>query len=842
MRDSEVRRTPAAPDVKVPRSRARLAWKLVRGLMIGIALLVLILAAGAYVYMTRSLPRTSGSVQAAGLNAPVEVVRDSSAVAHIFAQDEHDAEFALGYVHAQDRLWQMEFQRRVVQGRLSEILGPDTLEADEYMRTIGIHRAAEAAWPLLPADARATVQAYVAGVNAFVSAHSGSRLPPEYTILGVKPELWTPVDVLGLVKLMAFNMAGNFAAELLGADLVRAVGAERAAQLLPTSPATDLTIVPERTWPSQGFRRSSPGDGLSLTATHRQLLSGIRRLKALTGVTESTAGIGSNAWVIDGARTTTGKPLLASDPHLGAQIPSTWYLAHLSAGPLDVIGATIPGLPAVVIGRNRSIAWGLTNLYADTQDLFRERLDARGTAAEFEGRMEPLQFRRENIAVHGREPKALTIRISRHGPLISDIEARKKPTGDAKAQDVFALRWTALDPDDTSIISLLRINTAGDWHEFRGALGHLVAPALGYVYADTRGNIGFVAAGRIPIRRSGDGSLPAEGWSGRSEWTGAIPANAAVSAYNPPDHLIISANNRPAPPDYPYLLGTSWEKPYRAERILQLLDTRSRLSAADMQDIQTDTVSLEALTLVPKLLALVKPENATEGRALELLRRWDGNMNTESPAAALFAEWRLRLPGAIAGDELGRTLVERYSGWSDLYVSRFLTQVFRDPHNPWWDVVTTPQHEDCRAIAGQTLREAIAGLNGRFGAEESQWRWGRLHHASFPHQPFTYVPGLRLIFDRSAVTGGGSSTVNVGEYGADPSFTQNVVSAYRQVVDLSDPNAGRFILAVGQSGHPLSAHYDDLLRDWRDGRYRSMPLDRAAVMLDAKKTLWLRPR
>lgn len=809
-------------------------------------------SAGGYLYVRRSLPQLSGSATVAGLRAPIEIIRDVDAVPHIYAQNKLDALFGLGYVHAQDRLWQIEFQRRIGQGRLSEILGPTTLATDRFLRTLGVNRAAQSAWENLPAESREQTEAYIAGINASIAASQGN-LPPEFLLVGAKPEPWTGPDVLVWQKMMAWDLSGNYGTELMRSDLARKVGLDRADQLLPGYPEDGPVIV------------QSLGNGVG----YDQLIELGEQVRALMGVGGPNGeGLGSNNWVVDGTKSPSGKPILADDPHLATRIPSTWYLAHLSAGELDVIGATLPGAPGIVIGHNRDIAWGVTNLGPDVQDLFRERLDPSGTMAEFQGTMEPMRIITETIQVKDQPPVQQVVRITRHGPLISDALNANDAELPASARreaalEPLAFRWTSLDAEDNTLTAFLELNDARNWEQFTAALSNYVAPAQNFVYADVQGNIGYYAPGRLPIRAAGDGALPAEGWSGKNEWTGSIPFEELPHVYNPPEHFIATANNRPVSDDYPYFLGRDWAQPYRAQRITDLLQSKELLSIDDHAAIQNDVVSLYARELLPQLLALTTPGQGGEdlAQALELLRNWDHTMSGDSAAAAIFSAWQQRLPRALSGDELGTDLINRYEG-RVTFTAPFLHTTLADSKSAWCDDVTTPSAESCTNVITQALSEALADLRVRLGADMTRWRWDQLHITVFPHQPLDSVGPLRRVVSRSIGNGGDSSTVNVGHFGcartagasasarpaasvrffecAQP-FEQRAIPGYRQLIDLADLNGGRFIQAIGQSGHPLSPHYDDYLQDWQAVRYRTMRFERATIEQAQQATLRLQP-
>jgi penicillin amidase len=824
--------------------------------------------------LRRSLPRTRGTLRLPAGNgqptAPIEIIRDRDAVPHIYAATARDAYFGQGFVHAQDRLWQMEFQRRIGQGRLSEILGENTLPLDRYLRTLGVYRAAQGDWQTLPAKAREYIEAYIAGVNAFLAGHRG-KLPPEFLILRTRPEPWTGPDVLVWAKMMAWNLSGNHRNETLRRDIVDRVGEERAAELMPGYPEDGRAIVdvsrasscPSRATgvaPDEDARGGGTPAALSGRATQEinELIDSVRSLMAASN--ETGAGLGSNNWVVDATKSATGAPVLANDPHLGTGIPSIWYLAHISGGDLDAIGATVPGLPSIVIGRNRKIAWGVTSMIPDTQDLFQERLASVGTSVTFVtespkpestrtaalphsgAEAEPVQCIIETIKIKGKPSVTHQVRITRHGPLITDATQADKPDDE---RDHLALRWTALDPGDTTITAFLDLNEASDWQSFQSALRSFVSPPQNFVYADVGGNIGYMAPGRIPIRKSGDGSVPSQGWTGAQEWIGSVPFEELPQAFNPAEHWIATANNRTAPEGYPHFLGRDWAPPYRVRRIAEMLNAKTKLTLADHQAIQSDTISTQAREILPDMLALIEPANELERKTLGILKDWDCDMRTDSPAASIWAAWVRRLPRALLGAELGPSIIGDYEtelAHTGPVVAKLLKQIAD---------VSQPQRGDLTSAQGialgrdavtQTFRESLQELKTRLGDDISAWRWDRLHKVKFPHQPFTHVPPLRRFFDREIGFGGDGSSVNPGPYSVDGDFAQDWAAMYRQIIDMSALDGGRFIQAVGQSGHFLSRHYCDYIDDWRTIRYRPMRFTRKAVDDGRAATLRLEPR
>jgi penicillin amidase len=554
--------------------------------------------------------------------------------------------------------------------------------------------------------------------------------------------------------------------------------------------------------------------------------------------------LGSNNWVVDGTLTASGKPLLANDPHLGTHVPSLWYLAHMSAGDFDVIGATLPGAPAMAIGRNRYIAWGETNVAADVEDLYRERIDPTGKLVQYRGALEPMRIIKETIAVSGGEALEIDVRITRHGPLVSDaINANNAASTEEPKPAVIeplAFRWTALDESDDTVVAFLRLNEARNWDEFTAALRHFVVPSQNFVYADVEGHIGYYLPGRIPIRASGDGSSPAEGWTGEMDWTGWIPFEELPHVYDPPAHFIVTANHRPVPADYPHHIALEYPDPYRAQRITDRLHGRTRLTVDDFRAIQADTLSLHAKALVPLLVQHARPETDADRRAVDMLRQWDFDAGAASAAEPIFQAWFLRLAAALAGDELGPAILDDYRGRFS-YTTRFVTNTLAAGTSPWCDDVTTAERETCEQVITRALHDGVADLTERLGADIAGWRWDAVHRAVFPHQGLDSIGPLRPLLSRSIPNVGDWSTVNVGTVLVDRPYTQESIPGYRQIVDLSPANNSRFIDAVGQSGHFLSRHYDDFMTDWRDVRDRKMRMTRGEADDGALGRLVLTP-
>jgi penicillin amidase len=790
--------------------------KFLIGALVVIAALLILVPPGGYFWLRTSLPLTNGTVRVSGIDGPIEIVRDADGVPHIFATTDHDAFYALGYVHAQDRLWQMEMNRRIGAGRLSEILGETTLSIDKFQRTIGYYRAAQADLKIIEPRSRQALEAYAAGVNQWLSEEH--TLPPEFILLGVKPEPWQPADSLVWQKMMSWDLGGNYKLELLNQRLVQALGPERAAQLLPDYPENGITIL----------TNVAIND-----ATAARLFEIDRALEVDFG--RGGRESGSNNWVIAGSRTATGMPILADDLHLGTSIPSIWYLAEMQGDTLHVIGSTFPGLPAIVIGHNERMAWGVTNVGPDVQDLYVERINpANPNQYEVDGVWQDMAIFEESIVVKGEdEPIRWAARSTRHGPLISDVSDTGSP---------LALQWTALQPGDTTIDAFIGLNYAADWEDFTDAMAKFVTPSQSFVYADVEGNIGYYAPGNIPIRVEGhDGRVPVPGWASEYEWQGFVLFAELPHAFNPPEGYIATANNRVVDDKYPYRLSTDWAPPYRAERIVEMIEAMSsgdaKITMSDVAAMQADQFSTQVRNLLPFLLT-VPANDARQQQALDLLQAFDGEMRMDSAAAAIYQAWMIHLEHSIFEDDLRASLFEEMSARANPI---FLVNVLDDPAlgEAWCDHVLTAPAESCVETAQVALDNALDDLSERMGEDIGRWRWDRIHITQYPHNPFSQVSYLKDVFHRTIANGGDRFTVNVAPVNLTNPYVQTHSPGYRHIIDLSDIAASRFMITTGQSGNVLSNHYDHLIRRHRDVAYLPMLFGRENVRGD---TLRLEPR
>lgn len=778
---------------------------MLRRLLIALAVVVALAASvlgGGFFYLRSGLPRVAGEIAVPGLTSAVTVQRDGAGVPYITASSQSDAWFALGHVHAQDRLWQMDFQRRIGAGRLSEIMGAATVGYDRFMRTLGLYRVAEQNIAALSPEARGALDAYTAGVNAFIANRQGA-LPPEFILLRYAPEPWKPADSLVWGRMMALQLSDNMRHELLRARLARRLTPQQLVDLYPftqrrEAPATLASALSEEI----------PGPDQPL----------LDRLWA--ALPHDLLGVGaSNEWVLDGAHSTTGKPILANDPHLRFGMPNLWYLARLQAPGLSLTGATIPGIPFFVLGHNGRIAWGLTTTHSDTQDVFVERVDPTDPERYMTPNgSAPFEVRTETIVVRGEAPVELKLRRTRHGPVVTDVLGGAREVAGSTGQEL-SLAFPGLMADDRTAEGLYRLNRAQDWKSFLEALADFHSPQQNFAYADTDGNIGFAVAGRTPTRKRGDGRLPAPGWSGEYDWTGFLPPEQMPRAFNPTSGIIVNANNKPGPDSVAAALGSDWDPTYRARRILDLLALEPRQSIEMTAAMQSDAVSLAARDLLGFLLQ-VEPHDDRGRRAIRQLRSWDGRMDRRRPEPLVFTAWLRELNRLLYADELG-PLFPDYWGFRPDVVEMMLTQ-----RREWCDDVSTPTRETCEDRVATALDRALAWIARRHGNNPGDWRWGDAHQARFSHPVLGNLWLVHRLSDLSLPSDGDAFTINrgLGAIGDDAEpFAHLHGAGFRAVYDLADLDNSRFMQATGQSGHPLSPHYADLGRRWRDGRSIRIP-------------------
>ncbi len=824
--------------------------KLIGRILLGLVVIVVVLAlaAGGFAAYTvrRSFPQTSGNLSLPGLQAPVEVIRDQQGIPHLYAANSHDLFMAQGFIHAQDRFYQMDFWRHETAGRLSELYGAASVDTDKFLRTLGWHRLAEQEYAAADPDTKSWLDAYAAGVNAYLNAHSAADISLEYSVLALtglsnyKPEPWTPADTLAWGKAMAWDLGGNLDDEIARAILNQAIGPDKTNLYLPGYPTDHPIIVPN---PALG--------SLPLEQLHQQIAG----VNAQIG--GYFRGIGSNNWVIAGSHTATGKPLLANDPHLSIQMPSIWYEIDLhcqpvsDACPYQVSGYSFAGVPGVVIGHNARIAWGFTNVNPDVQDLYIEKVNpSNPNQYQVNGQWQDMTVSQETIAVKGGADVPLTIRGTRHGPVITNVYGLDKfaqQAGlDASNQYALALRWTALEPNFL-FRSIFKINRAGNFQQFRDALKDFAAPSQNAVYADVDGNIGYQTPGNVPIRKQGDGLAPVPGWTDDYEWTGYIPFDKLPYAYNPPQGYIATANNAVVGPDYPYLITTQWDAGYRAQRIVSLIQAQPKLSIEDIQHIQGDDLNLGSTEVLPYLLAL-KFDDPKLSTALSQLKGWDSQMRIDSQPAALYMGFFNRL----LSDTFDNKLPQDY--WPQGDDSNWVTlrALLKQPDSAWWDNTQTPAVEKRDEILIQAFTQGYADLVQRLGADSSKWTWGQLHTATFRNLTLgkSGVSVIESMFNRGPYpVAGGTSIVNATSFklsaddagGAGDPYAVTSLPSMRLIVDLSNLDNSLQVFTTGESGHAYASHYVDMADHWRQIQYYPMLWSRANVEAQSEGKLTLTP-
>lgn len=810
---------------------ARAGWALAAlGVLLGTAFAL------GWWWVHRSVPPLAGRLSLPGLSAPVDVRFDGFAIPHISAVSDADAWRAVGFLQARDRLWQMDLYRRAASGRLSELLGEPTVAVDQRFLTLGLRRAAEHEWQQAPAAVRAAFEHYAAGVNSAMSVPRGARTL-EHQLLGVVPEPWTPVDSLAITKLFAWRLAENHRAELLRYLLVDAIG-PRALELFPPPPEWAPTVVESAgigrlaDWKVDGFKNSpiEPGTRpIWNSANWRTSQSAnlpIRRsandLPGLEWLYDSRAM--SNGWVVHGSRTATGRPLLANDPHLNVEMPSVWWEVHVTSDTLDVAGTTIPGIPFIVIGHNRHIGWGLTNVGTDVQDFFVERLDPDRRRYQVAEKWVPLSTRREQIRIRGREqPMVFEVRSTRHGPVLSpegwrDLQPGDPPDTRPLPELVLALKWpVANEPGSAAAFDRLARTT--NWPGFVAAVRQFPAPAQNFLYADAGGNIGYAMSGLVPARTQSDGSVPSPGWQPDNDWAGYVDVGRLPTLFNPPSGLIASSNNQ-VDPSLDFVVTQDWVAPFRAQRVIELLGARSGFDATAMQRIHADITSRSADHLLKHVEI---PERVAELRAWD--RRVDGR-----PVSLLFQAFEAALWTRTFADEFPPALYEHFYRYAANERFAGLHAIIADPWSSWFDDrATTDVVESRAATARAAAADAVAGLRAQFGAPAT-WRWDAAHAVKYSH---VLAGGGRLLdwfFSRGPVpVSGDGMTVNKTTPNLRRPYATSEAASYRQILDPGMWDASLAVNTTGQSGHPRSPHYFDQNMLWRQTQYRPLPFTRDAV-------------
>ncbi len=802
--------------------------------IIGWLFLLLVLASIAIaVYVWRSFPTLSGEqkLAASGLKDEVRITRDASDITHIHAKNVEDAAFALGYTNAQERSWQLDFNRRIMHGELSAMLGAATLETDKLMRSLGIIRAAQKQFDAMPADAKAQVKAYADGINAF-HATSSQALPPEFHVLGVKPATWTGVDSVGWAIMMALDLGGNWGTEFGRLSTAQKLPTKQVWDLFPAYPgqaplskvdlsklyadlgiykATEVKATANQA-SSQKFIENQPVYGMdtAYNAIKNIALESDVAANIVGSEIGNIEGKGSNNWVVAGSHTVSGKPLLANDPHLGLSAPAIWYFAGVHVpGVFEAVGATLPGLPSVVLGRTAKVAWGFTNTGPDVQDLYLEQINpANPKQYKTPTGWADFETRTDSIKVKGQPDVSYSYRSTRHGPVISDAQAVHAAVLDTNKY-VIALRWSALDADNTTVLAGINAQKAQSVGELVAAFSGYHSPMQNAVMADVTGKIAYKAIGKVPVRSPDNdikGVAPAPGWEAKYDWAGWLPY-----AQTPQDDgkkgWVATANQRIHPADYPHFITGDWATPERFDRIEALMAAIPKHDMASMYSIQSDTTSLATQKLLPTIRAS-QSKHALAPAAMALLQSFDGNMQASSAAPLVFATW---------ADELARGLVIPKIG-ADKFKALYGKRQFRGvvEQSMLNNDATWCAPKSCAQQSDEAMTRALDRLSAKYGADPSKWLWGVAHVARSIHKPFGNVAALAKVFDVTVPTSGDPWTVNVGQYWlneAEP-FHNRHAASLRSVFDLSDLDKSSFIYQTGQSGLVFSSRYRDMSQQW----------------------------
>ena len=827
-----------------------------RRVLLGVLVVILVVTVGVGIFATSMVrapwPATGGEVELPSLTAPVTVLRDERGVPHIYADSTADLMRAQGFTAASDRFFEMDLRRHVTAGRLAELVGEAGLETDKVIRTLGWRRVAEAELPTLAVTTRRMLDAYAEGVNDYLAAHPDPRsIALEYTILGIRnsgyrPERWSALDSLAWLKAMAWDLRSDYSDELTRARLAGTIRKSQLELLYPPYPYdTNKPILSRADWVGAVTRPVSESGPVPVaTADYAAAMERTSRaLDAIPALLGEGEGIGSNSWVVSGAKSSTGQPLLANDPHLGVSIPGIWtqvglHCRSLSAEcPFDTSGFAFAGMPGVVIGHNQSIAWGFTNLAPDVSDFYLEKIN--GDLVEVDGRQVPLELRSETIKVAGGDDVTITVRATKHGPIVSDVIESVAAAGRATLVDGeratrqydVALAWTGLLPGKTAD-SIYQLNVAQNFEDFRAAARNFAVPSQNLLYADTAGHIGYQAPGLVPVRTSAvsgspPGYWPAPGWDSTYDWRGFVPFEAMPFAFDPAEGFIVAANQAVTSVRRPFLTS-EWDYGFRSQRIRDEIERLGTMTPQAMVDLQMDSRNGFAPTLVKELMAIDLSADDFTRSAQDLLEDWDytqpADKSRASASAAYFnAVWRNILRYTF--EELPEDLSPE--GGSRWMVA--VTGLLRDPTNDWWDDRNTRGVvEGAPEILRKAMVEARLDLTEQLGKDPATWRWGRLHSLTFEHQVLggdTVPAYVRQVFNRGPIPlPGGSSIVNANGWDAsygDPETAQayrvDWGPSMRMVIDLGSLDASRWVNQTGQSGHPYNDHYTDQMDAWELG-------------------------
>lgn len=751
-----------------------------------ITLLLIILAlAISFWFVQRTAPETNGEITLSGLEGSVSIYRDQSGTPHIEANSTKDLFMAQGFVTAQDRMFQMDLSRRQASGTLSEVIGESTIDKDKFFRTLGLRRAAEDSYSAYSDEAKQLLEWYADGVNAYISqAKSKNTLPIEFTLAGYEPNEWTPIDSLTIGKYMAFDLGGHWEGQAFRYYLLQNFSEEEAMDLFPSYPEDGSTVIQE-------IKESQ----LDIS-------------KSFANAVIPDPFNGSNNWVVSGEKTASGKPLLANDPHLGLGTPPIWYETHLNSPDFHVSGVIFAGVPGIIVGRNDSIAWGVTNVGPDVQDLYIEKRNPDNpTEFQYNDQWEEAEVLDESIPVKDSEPIPYEVVITRHGPILSEFAHDEQP------DTALSLRWTALDPS-TELEAVLKFDQASNWEEFKEALTSFHTPAQNFVFASTDGTIAYRANGLIPIRKNGDSMVPVPGWNDKYEWEGYIPWEELPTIVNPDEGFISTANNKITTDDYPYHITHTWAQPYRQNRIREVLIAGDNLVAKDMMNLQNDFMNLQGKELTPLLTKELNSENLTsiEKDALSLLQEWNYMDGRDEAAPLLFHLWLVEMEKVLFDGKIDKEMMPLFDGKSQV-IDQLIRRAANGEKGPWME-----NSGGFQSVVTKSYQAAVERAVCLQGHAPEKWVWGTFHSVPFEH-PLGAIKPLNLLFNPE-VNAMGGSRVTVGAAGWNSSTgTVNHGAPWRGVTDLAHMETSYNVISPGQSGYVWSKWYDNQIDDWVNGRY-----------------------
>lgn len=747
-----------------------------------VAVLALVLM-GANMYAKRSLPQISGEIKLDGLIDTVTVSRDKQGVPHITAKNDHDLYMAQGYVTAQDRLFQMDLSRRQASGQLSEVIGEDLVDQDKFFRTFGLRRAAEISYPGYSKEMKDVLQWYADGVNSFMKESiDSSKLPVEFTMLGYEPTEWTPLDSVTITKYMAYDLGGHWQGQAFRSYMLSNFSEEKAYDLFPAYPKEAPYAIPK-------------GE--------------IDYKKSFAKAMIPPEFNGSNNWVVSGEKSESGAPLLADDPHLGLATPAVWYQTTLKSPEQNVSGVILAGIPGIILGHNEDVAWGITNVGPDVQDLYIEKRNP-SNPKQFlhNGKWVDAEIINETIKVKDQEPIDYEVTVTRHGPVISEF-AHQSDT-----DTVLSMKWTALEATQ-DLEALTRLNKSKNWEDFDAAIEHFKAPASNFVFVAKDGTIAYKASGNIPIRKKGTSLVPVPGWNDDYEWEGYIPHDQLPTLINPKDGFIATANNKIVDDSYPYHISNTWAQPYRQKRILEVLNSKEKFSVEDMKNLQMDIKNLQAEEFVPIFADHLSKQkmNTKEKEALDILKNWNFEDDKDQAAPLLFQQLFIEISNVLFKDELSEEMMDLFEGRAQI-IDELIRRANEGKAGPW-----ISENGGLSEVVYQALQNSIEVLEKKHGKDMSKWKWGSEHKLQFMH-PLSSVNPLQYIYNsKDAIPVGGSKvTVQAAERNAETGIVNHGAS-WRFVIDASDLTKGHHVVGPGQSGHFKSPWYADQVENWANGDF-----------------------